>query len=515
MIYRGELVEEQGEGCADRESEDVDEEEFEDGRWRGLFVLPGDESMGEKSGDGGEDAGHYESELSLVGASEDEVGAERVDEKIKKSDEDTDEEKDSRAVFVKRIGHAYNYIIALRCYNGCMIFGKKQNGGTSIEGDFGYLNENDIYLDSACQSLRPKVVIDELNRYYHEFNSCGERVKYRWGREVDEKIAEIRAGVLKLLKLPTRDYFVSFTLNTTYGINLVLAQLKIGRIKKVVTSEIEHNSVFLATMVAAKKHGIEREVLKREEDGSVDLGKVDLRDALVVLNATSNIDGRCLANLKELVAKVHDAGGLVVVDAAQTMAHHYGLLEKVEADVICFSAHKMYSSSLGVIVVKKTMLEDLELGFIGGGMVDDVTKDEYKLSYGSENHVHTALEPGLQLFGEIVALGAALQWLQGKKYDQIGEYGERLFEFLKSKESVNVVNITSSATISFWTEKLDSHRLAMALSTEGIMTRSGYFCCHYYLEHVKHYPPLLRLSVGYHNRQSDIEKTIKILERVV
>ena len=91
-------------------------------------------------------------------------------------------------------------------------------------GDFKYLGENSHYFDSACQSLRPQPVIDALNDYYLNFNSCGERVKYAWGKKVDEKVAESRDAVLDLLKLKKRDYFVSFTLNTTYGLNLLLSQ---------------------------------------------------------------------------------------------------------------------------------------------------------------------------------------------------------------------------------------------------------------------------------------------------
>ena len=31
-----------------------------------------------------------------------------------------------------------------------------------------------IYFDNACMSLRPRQVIDALNRYYIEFPGCGE-----------------------------------------------------------------------------------------------------------------------------------------------------------------------------------------------------------------------------------------------------------------------------------------------------------------------------------------------------
>ncbi|MCL2038096.1 aminotransferase class V-fold PLP-dependent enzyme, partial [Candidatus Saccharibacteria bacterium] len=186
--------------------------------------------------------------------------------------------------------------------------------------DFAYLPATALYFDSACQSLRPQSVIDAMQQYYTEFNSCGERVKYKWGQEVDDRVDATRAKILKMLKLSGKEYFVSFTLNTTYGINLLLDQLKIDGIKKVVTSDIEHNSPFLSTMTFAKKHDIPREILVRNDDGSIDLEKADFTDAVVVMNAVSNIDGRKMSNIKQVAAKIKKQGGIFIVDAAQTMS---------------------------------------------------------------------------------------------------------------------------------------------------------------------------------------------------
>ena len=384
--------------------------------------------------------------------------------------------------------------------------------------DFGYLKDGDVYLDSACQSLRPQPVIDALNRYYTEHNSCGERVKYAWGRKTDELVEETREAILKYLKLKSKDYSVSFTLNTTYGINLLLQQFKDGHFKKVVTSDIEHNSPFLSTMTFAKRQGIPREVVVREADGSINLDKCDFTKALVVMNAASNIDGRKLLNLKELVKKVHKQGGVMIVDAAQALAHSSDILEKTEADAICSSAHKMYGPSLGVMIVRRDLFKLIDTSFIGGGMVDDVDKDSYQLSAESPNHAYTKFESGLQAWGEIVAFGEAIKWLEKRsKADKknLEDCTQRLFDFLKSQPKVHLINAEPNPTMSFYIEGLDSHMLGAALSNEGIMARTGYFCVHYYLDHVMHYPPLIRFSFGYHIRPSDIDKTISILERIL
>ena len=384
--------------------------------------------------------------------------------------------------------------------------------------DFDYLSDSDVYLDSACQSLRPRPVIDALNRYYTQHNSCGERVKYAWGRETDELVEETRALILKYLKLKSKDYSVSFTLNTTYGINLLLDQFKDGIFEKVVTSDIEHNSPFLSTMTFAKRHGIPREVMVREEDGSIELDDYDFTKALVVVNCASNIDGRQLSNIKELIKKVHKQKGVIIVDAAQALAHSPEILYKTEADAICSSAHKMYGPSLGFMIVRRDLFKKIETSFIGGGMVDDVDKDSYKLSAESANHAYTKFESGLQAWGEIVAFGEAIKWLNGiSKADKENFHRqyERLFDYLSGQERIHLVNSEPNPTISFYIDGLDSHLVGGALSNEGIMARTGYFCVHYYLDHVKHYPPLIRFSMGYHIRPEDIDKTIEVFERML
>lgn len=384
--------------------------------------------------------------------------------------------------------------------------------------DFDYLGEGEVYLDAACQSLRPRPVIDALNEYYEKFNSCGERVKYPWGVETDRRVEATRAKVLKYLKLPKREYFVSFTLNTTYGINLLLQQLDGSKFDVVVTSDIEHNSPFLSTMTFAKKYGLPRIVLSRREDGSLPVEEIPEK-AVVVVNAASNIDGRKLVNIKEVVKKVHKSGGVAVIDAAQAMAHSAGVLYKTEADAICFSAHKMYAPSLGVMVVRKDLIPKIETAFIGGGMVDDVDRESYLLSSEKNpDHLYTKFESGLQAWGEIVALGAAIDWLTGltkADHKNLEENYTELFEFLNASEKVTLVNAEANPTMSFFVKEVDSHLLGEALGAEKIMARTGYFCAHYYLDKVRKFPPLVRFSLGYHNRPEDIEKVKKVMEKIV
>ena len=384
--------------------------------------------------------------------------------------------------------------------------------------DFDYLHEGEVYLDAACQSLRPRSVIDAVDRYYTKHNSCGERVKYKWGVITDEKVEETREKVLKFVKLPSRKYTVSFTLNTTYGINLILSQLDPRHFSKIMTSEIEHNSPFLASIAFSKRTDLPREVMRRNPDGSINLDDYDFQKAVVVVNCAANFDGRKLLNIKDLVKKVHKDGGVIIIDAAQAMAHSADIVRGVEADAICFSAHKMYAPSLGVIVWRDELDSKMQPLFLGGGMVDDVDKSSYVLSAENKEHRYTRFESGLQAWGEIIGLGTALDWLNArskKDWQNLAENYTTVFEFLSSSDKVHLVNEKPNPTMSFYVDGLDSHLLGNALSRENIMARTGYFCAHYYLDHVLHLPPLIRFSLGLHNSPEDITKIQKVMEKLI
>ncbi len=384
--------------------------------------------------------------------------------------------------------------------------------------DFNYLKSGEVYLDGACQSLRPIPVIEALERYYTKHNSCGERVKYEWGKETDKLVEATREKVLKFLKLSSRKYTTSFTLNTTYGINLILSQIDHTKFKKIMTSEIEHNSPFLASIAFSKRTGLPRELMKRNDDGSIDVSDYDFTKAIVVVNCAANFDGRKLLNIKELTKAIHKAGGIIIIDAAQAMAHSSDILKGVEVDAICFSAHKMYAPSLGVLVWRDDLDKVLLPHWLGGGMVDDVKENSYILSAEGKEHRYTRFESGLQAWGEIVAFGKAIDWLEKvpkKAWKTLDDNAKELFDFLSSSSKVHLINKAPNPTMSFYVDGLDSHLLGEALSRENIMARTGYFCAHYYLDHVLHMPPLIRFSLGLHNRPEDIEKIKKVLGKVI
>lgn len=93
--------------------------------------------------------------------------------------------------------------------------------------------------------------------------------------------------------------------------------------------------------------------------------------------------------------------------------------------------------------------------------------------------------------------------------------GARLFEGLAAIPGVTLLNAGPGPTVSLHAQRHDAHRLAVFLSRQRVMVRSGYFCAHHWLRERLALPPLLRFSVGLHNTAADVDTAVGAMDRLV
>ncbi len=127
-----------------------------------------------------------------------------------------------------------------------------------IRQDFPLLQDNGhkalTYFDSACQSLRPRSVIEAIDQYYLKSSACSGRSMHQLAAEVTRNCDQARGAMAKFLNAAKKEEIV-FTRNTTEGINLVANSLSWQKGDVVLISDKEHNSNLIPWQMLARKRG--------------------------------------------------------------------------------------------------------------------------------------------------------------------------------------------------------------------------------------------------------------------
>ena len=342
-----------------------------------------------------------------------------------------------------------------------------------------------IYLDSACQTLRPDSVIRAITDYYENYPACGGRSVHSMATRVSMAMDETREKLASFFGTDDPDCYV-FTKNCTEGLNTAAYGLGLGRGDVVVTTDTEHNSNHVPWLFLQENKGVKRRIVRSDGEGSFDMEafqKAMGHDVKVVsVQHSSNVTG-CSVPVRAVAEVAHDYGATVVIDGAQAAPHMPVDLEKIGADVYCMSIHKMLGpSGMGVMYGRREVLERMRPLALGGGTVGLATYDSVNLA-----PIPDRFEAGLHDYAGIVGTKAALDYLSDVGMENVMEWDRKLMERILSNledvRNLHPVGPTDARSrggvFSFNIDGLGAHDIAMMLdSMAGVMIRSGMHCAH-------------------------------------
>ena len=377
-----------------------------------------------------------------------------------------------------------------------------------------------VYLDSSCQSLRPRQVIEAVTEYYTRYPACGGRSVHHMSNEVSLRVDEAREAFCGFLGGEDPSHFV-FTRNTTDALNTVAFGLGLRKGDAVVTTDVEHNSNYVPWLRLRDTVGSVLRHSRSGEDGVFDLESFKEqmgRDVKVVsVGQVSNVTG-CEVPVKDVADIAHEYGAKVIVDGSQAAPHLPVDLKSMDADFYALSVHKMLGpSGMGVLYGKPGSLEELALPNYGGGTVGLVTYDSYTVA-----PVPDRFEAGLQDYAGIFGSKAAVEYLEKVGMESIRRRDDELLRYMMSSvEDVKGLSIVGPSdpsvrrsVFSFNIEGLGAHDVAMMLdSMDGIMIRSGMHCAHSYFDS-RGIHGSARASVYLYNNREDIDRFAAALTKV-
>ena len=95
---------------------------------------------------------------------------------------------------------------------------------------------------------------------------------------------------------------------------------------------------------------------------------------LISLSHMSNVLGT-IYPVKEIIKIAHEKDIPVVLDGAQSVPHIKTDVQDIDCDFLAFSAHKMLGpTGVGILYVKKEILENMPPFITGGDMIKEVHK---------------------------------------------------------------------------------------------------------------------------------------------
>jgi len=379
-----------------------------------------------------------------------------------------------------------------------------------------------IYFDSACQTLRPRQVMDAVSEYYTSFPACAGRSVHKLATEVSLKCDEVRTKAANFLGAESPSE-IAFVKNTTEGLNTVILGSGLKKGDEIVTTDYEHNSIHVPTLRAVEMFGVKHKIVRSSPDGTFDMGAFEKamtkKVRLVAVCMTSNVTGYSLP-AREAVKISHSYGAKVLFDAAQTAPSQKIDVRELGVDYLGASAHKMLGpSGVGLFYCRAELGDRINPLLYGGHGVTDTTYESYKLLPAPER-----FETGLQNYSGIVGTGAALDYLERIGLEEIRSHetslNKRITRALADESGVSILKPSDpnlrGGIFSFNIAGLTSHDVAMIMdNSKNIMMRSGMHCCHPYF-HARKMDGCARASVYLYNTQEEVDvltETVKGLTK--
>jgi cysteine desulfurase / selenocysteine lyase len=342
------------------------------------------------------------------------------------------------------------------------------------------------YLDSAASAQKPRQVLDAMNRFYETSYANVHRGAYTIGVEATDAYERVRSVVARFINAPSPREVI-FTRNATEALNLVAysyGRARLGRGDVIVTTELEHHSNMVPWQLVAQATGATIRYLRIDEHGELELDALDAiaRDgniALVAVVDQSNSLGT-INPIRELADWTHTHGGVIVVDAAQSIPHRAVDLQALDADFVAFSGHKLCGpSGAGGLWGRRALLEQMPPFLSGGEMIRAVT-----LEGTTFNELPWKFEAGTPAIAEVVGMGAAIDYLSGIGLDAIHQHETILTQYAIDRlgEVPGVVvhgpadPTHRGGVVSFTINGAHPHDVAEILDRDGVCVRAGHHC---------------------------------------
>jgi cysteine desulfurase / selenocysteine lyase len=373
-----------------------------------------------------------------------------------------------------------------------------------------------VYLDSGATSQKPLSVIEAESDFYKFHNAAVHRGAHQLAEEATDAYEGARLKVAEFMG--AQEDQIVFTKGATESLNLVAyamgnaapgTRFALTSKDKIVVTEMEHHANLIPWQQLAGRTGAQLSWFEVTPDGRLDLSNINSviteNTKVVALTHQSNVLGT-INPLKEIVARAHEVGAVVVLDACQSAPHMPIDITELGVDFLVFSGHKALGPT-GVGVMWSSLLEELPPFLYGGSMIETVT-----MTSATWAPAPRKFEAGVPNMAQAVGLGTALDYLAKLGMQDVHNHEVALTKYLIEKlqqvPELKIVGPTSldarGGTVSFTVGEIHPHDLGQYVDSQGVAVRTGHHCA-WPLTRKLGVPATTRASLYLYNDESDCD----------
>ena len=375
-----------------------------------------------------------------------------------------------------------------------------------------------IYLDSANSSQKPKAVIDRISNFYEtEFSNVGRSV-HTLAVKATNRFEATRDILKKYLNAKYREVII-FTKGATEAINLVASSYGkkfINKGDEILITELEHHSNYVPWHFVRKEKGAVIKFAPVNENGEVEIDEIkkliSSKTKIIAITHISNVTGAIMP-IKKIIELAKEKNIPVLIDGTQGAPHLHIDMQDLGCDFYAISCHKMYGpNGLGILYAKKKWLEVLPPYQGGGGMINEVKKDDITFA-----ETPTKFEAGTMQTAEVVAFAESIKFIEKLGIKNIEDHENEVLEYglekLRKNNSINIIGnpINRGSVLCFTMKGIHPHDIPTILDDDGVAIRAGHHCCQI-LHDKLGIAATARASIGVYNSKEDIDILCKAIE---
>ena len=379
-----------------------------------------------------------------------------------------------------------------------------------------------VYLDNAATTQKPLCVIERERDYYLHENCNIHRGVHYLSQKATEAYEHARQTVADFVHAKEAREII-FTRGTTESLNLLATTLgkthsmRLYDTSKVLITAMEHHSNLVPWQQMVQTHHGQLLVVPMDDKGVLDLEQYEKllkeRPNVVSIAHISNVLGT-INPVKEMVAMAHQYGIPVVVDGAQSIAHHPIDVQDLDCDFFVFSGHKMYAPmGIGGLYGKAEWLEKLPPYQFGGEMVDTVSFEKTTF-----NVLPYKFEAGTPNVGAALGLETAIQFMQGLDRREVEVHETQLLqsaiEKLSEIDGIRFIGEAEhrSGLVSFIIDGIHPYDLGTIIDKMGVAVRTGHHCAEPVMTRIG-IPGTVRASFALYNTMEEVEAFVNAVKK--